>query len=200
MTANGWEDAETPPCKCGHFKVDHIYAQGACRPGFVCLGECKEYRPSPAAGETQRIYVCGICWQAAPEIYGPFGDHTHFGMSKNTSWMAADLYTKPLAPAEPTKCVYVLKGLNPPRICGEAETDHGGDDHPFTAPAKAPQEKGEADKLIEELCSCDYTDGYEKGKRAGRRKALEEAKRQWLTYGGNYAMRDWLDAEIERLK
>lgn len=28
-------------CKCGHNKSDHIYEEGACRPGFVC--ECKQY-------------------------------------------------------------------------------------------------------------------------------------------------------------
>lgn len=32
-----------PPCNgCGHAKRQHIYEEGACRPGFVC--PCPEYR------------------------------------------------------------------------------------------------------------------------------------------------------------
>lgn len=31
-------------CHCGHKKADHIYCEGACRPGFIC--ECPEYKPA----------------------------------------------------------------------------------------------------------------------------------------------------------
>lgn len=31
-------------CKnCGHGRADHIYEEGACRPGFECPSRCKEY-------------------------------------------------------------------------------------------------------------------------------------------------------------
>lgn len=30
-------------CKCGHLKSQHIYEEGACRPGFVCETQCQEY-------------------------------------------------------------------------------------------------------------------------------------------------------------
>lgn len=32
-----------PPCVCGHKKEQHIYYEGACRPGFVCERECLMY-------------------------------------------------------------------------------------------------------------------------------------------------------------
>lgn len=30
-------------CDCGHAKHDHIYEEGACRPGFLCANECLKY-------------------------------------------------------------------------------------------------------------------------------------------------------------
>lgn len=30
-------------CICGHDETDHIYHEGACRPGFVCEEECERY-------------------------------------------------------------------------------------------------------------------------------------------------------------
>ena len=30
-------------CLCGHARMDHIYLTGACRPGFLCLSECKSF-------------------------------------------------------------------------------------------------------------------------------------------------------------
>ena len=30
-------------CICGHKRRDHIYEEGACRPGFVCPSECPRY-------------------------------------------------------------------------------------------------------------------------------------------------------------
>lgn len=32
-------------CVCGHAKKDHIYHEGACRPGFVCPEECEYFTP-----------------------------------------------------------------------------------------------------------------------------------------------------------
>jgi hypothetical protein len=29
-------------CECGHLRIQHIYAEGACRPGFVC--ECSGFK------------------------------------------------------------------------------------------------------------------------------------------------------------
>ena len=37
-------------CICGHLKTDHIYHEGACRPGFVCASECREYTTTIEAG------------------------------------------------------------------------------------------------------------------------------------------------------
>ena len=49
---------------CGHERRDHIYEEGACRPGFICEKACKRYlapwtevhrasdlSPSPKSGE-----------------------------------------------------------------------------------------------------------------------------------------------------
>ena len=31
-------------CKtCGHDRADHIYEEGACRPGFICQRECDKF-------------------------------------------------------------------------------------------------------------------------------------------------------------
>lgn len=38
------------PCICGHKKKQHIYDEGACRPGFVC--PCKGYHPQAGAEHT----------------------------------------------------------------------------------------------------------------------------------------------------
>jgi hypothetical protein len=32
-------------CRCGHLKADHIYHDGACRPGYVCKNDCAEFTP-----------------------------------------------------------------------------------------------------------------------------------------------------------
>ena len=36
----------TDICQCGHMKIDHVYLDGNCRPGFVCEGDCKKFRPA----------------------------------------------------------------------------------------------------------------------------------------------------------
>ncbi len=35
-------------CHCGHEKIQHIYGDGACRPGFVC--DCPEYNSEENVG------------------------------------------------------------------------------------------------------------------------------------------------------
>lgn len=45
-TSSGLSD-----CKCGHGRRDHIYDEGACRPGFECREECREYRPLSPGGD-----------------------------------------------------------------------------------------------------------------------------------------------------
>lgn len=40
---------EAPLCECGHAMKDHIYHEGACRPGFVCEAGCTAYRPANCA-------------------------------------------------------------------------------------------------------------------------------------------------------
>lgn len=32
---------------CGHLKSQHIYEEGACRPGFVCEHKCQRFRETP---------------------------------------------------------------------------------------------------------------------------------------------------------
>lgn len=32
-------------CACGHLKTQHIYEEGACRPGFICAFRCEQFRP-----------------------------------------------------------------------------------------------------------------------------------------------------------
>jgi hypothetical protein len=38
-------------CVCGHSKEAHIYHEGACRPGFACQNECRQYLPVYTEGE-----------------------------------------------------------------------------------------------------------------------------------------------------
>lgn len=55
-------------CVCGHSKKDHIYEEGACRPGFVCDRHCKKYIESNT-GES--VTVKRMCWMreySKPEI------------------------------------------------------------------------------------------------------------------------------------
>lgn len=33
-------------CTCGHRKRDHIYEEGACRPGIVCESKCEQFTDS----------------------------------------------------------------------------------------------------------------------------------------------------------
>ena len=44
-------------CKCGHTKRQHIYEEGACRPGFVCESKCEHFSAA-ATGDKK----------AAPEL------------------------------------------------------------------------------------------------------------------------------------
>lgn len=36
------------PCACGHLRGDHIYEEGACRPGFECEEGCTVFTPLTA--------------------------------------------------------------------------------------------------------------------------------------------------------
>lgn len=40
-------------CACGHEKRQHIYEEGACRPGFKCEARCEKYVPDTTAKETK---------------------------------------------------------------------------------------------------------------------------------------------------
>lgn len=40
-------------CVCGHSKEAHIYHEGACRPGFACQNECRQYLPVYTEGVRQ---------------------------------------------------------------------------------------------------------------------------------------------------
>lgn len=31
-------------CRCGHARIDHIYEEGPCRPGFVCAKKCESFK------------------------------------------------------------------------------------------------------------------------------------------------------------
>lgn len=31
-------------CRCGHHRRDHIYEEGACRPGFPCEDDCNAFK------------------------------------------------------------------------------------------------------------------------------------------------------------
>lgn len=33
----------TDRCVCGHERIQHIYEEGACRPGFVCEKKCEQF-------------------------------------------------------------------------------------------------------------------------------------------------------------
>lgn len=39
-------DPDEPCDTCGHPMGDHIYHEGACRPGFVCESKCERFVPS----------------------------------------------------------------------------------------------------------------------------------------------------------
>lgn len=67
--------ATVGPCQtCGHAKRDHIYEEGACRPGFVCPAACTAYAPpdptSPATDTDARI-------EAAAQAAFLLGGHLH---------------------------------------------------------------------------------------------------------------------------
>jgi len=47
MTLPGPPRPYGPPCICGHLESEHIYGEGACRPGFVC--PCPEYHNAATA-------------------------------------------------------------------------------------------------------------------------------------------------------
>ena len=40
-------------CLCGHRKIDHIYEEGACRPGHVCALSCDEFTPVVGSAITE---------------------------------------------------------------------------------------------------------------------------------------------------
>lgn len=44
------------PCICGHDVSQHIYHEGACRPGFECVDQCEEFVEA----------MCGQCGQFLP--------------------------------------------------------------------------------------------------------------------------------------
>jgi hypothetical protein len=44
---------EASTCACGHAQIDHIYEEGACRPGFVCEAGCTLYWPGQPSGGDQ---------------------------------------------------------------------------------------------------------------------------------------------------
>lgn len=39
-------------CVCGHLKSAHIYEEGACRPGFKCQNECRQFLEVRSAKDT----------------------------------------------------------------------------------------------------------------------------------------------------
>ena len=32
-------------CECGHKRIEHVYEEGACRPGYKCADQCIRFRP-----------------------------------------------------------------------------------------------------------------------------------------------------------
>jgi hypothetical protein len=42
-------------CACGHKRGDHIYEEGACRPGFACADECGGFRSQATARLTAYV-------------------------------------------------------------------------------------------------------------------------------------------------
>jgi len=42
-TLGGAQGRDGDPCECGHRRIEHIYAEGACRPGFACPSGCVEF-------------------------------------------------------------------------------------------------------------------------------------------------------------
>ncbi len=43
-------------CKCGHPKSDHIYEEGACRPGSLC--SCQKFTPVPSTDTLMKEVWC----------------------------------------------------------------------------------------------------------------------------------------------
>ena len=50
---NDREEALEPCLSCGHDKRQHIYGDGACRPGFACPSHCEAFEPMPAPAAAQ---------------------------------------------------------------------------------------------------------------------------------------------------
>lgn len=41
--------SQSAVCLCGHAKRDHIYEEGACRPGFICRARCSQFTGNEGA-------------------------------------------------------------------------------------------------------------------------------------------------------
>lgn len=145
-------------CKCGHTKEQHIYWEGACRPGFVCEMACKKFSPlteeAPSPGKTH--YVGDDCpgghreevqkkkQYGACELcgYGPLGfphtDERYEGFHKFVQALDA-----PVPPTEIKcpKCGHFHIGID---ICGKL--------------LKGCHEYEPKDKL---LCGCKTLDSVE---------------------------------------
>lgn len=47
-------------CKCGHENKDHIYNEGACRPGFLCEAKCEKFE-SKIPARRKIVVTCLSC-------------------------------------------------------------------------------------------------------------------------------------------
>lgn len=47
-------------CVCGHEKRQHIYEEGACRPGFRCKEACRRFRPVAPKRAGQKALVAEV--------------------------------------------------------------------------------------------------------------------------------------------
>ena len=47
-------------CLCGHEQSDHIYEEGACRPGFVCEVKCEKFESATAKSQNGRILTLRV--------------------------------------------------------------------------------------------------------------------------------------------
>jgi len=51
-------DSVTSNCaNCGHDRADHIYEEGACRPGFICQRECDKFVSAIQKPDTVTITI-----------------------------------------------------------------------------------------------------------------------------------------------
>lgn len=55
-------------CECGHTKAQHIYEEGACRPGYQCACYCEKFEPAQADHAYDPSCGCQRCSEIGGDV------------------------------------------------------------------------------------------------------------------------------------